>query len=66
MYVVPPAGKVYWSDSTLKKISRANIDGKAHEDIISTGEEDLLHVQCLLTAHVHSVMTPTQSVSVSV
>lgn len=44
MYLAPPAGKVYWSDSTLKKISRASIDGKAHEDIISTGEEDLLHV----------------------
>uniref|UniRef100_A0A665TYF9 Low-density lipoprotein receptor-related protein 4 n=1 Tax=Echeneis naucrates TaxID=173247 RepID=A0A665TYF9_ECHNA len=29
--------KVYWSDSTLKKISRANINGTAHEDIISTG-----------------------------
>uniref|UniRef100_A0A665TZ97 Low density lipoprotein receptor-related protein 4 n=1 Tax=Echeneis naucrates TaxID=173247 RepID=A0A665TZ97_ECHNA len=28
---------VYWSDSTLKKISRANINGTAHEDIISTG-----------------------------
>uniref|UniRef100_A0A7N6BYU7 EGF-like domain-containing protein n=1 Tax=Anabas testudineus TaxID=64144 RepID=A0A7N6BYU7_ANATE len=35
--VVCPAGKVYWSDSTLKKISRANINGTAHEDIISTG-----------------------------
>uniref|UniRef100_A0A8C1IWU7 Low density lipoprotein receptor-related protein 4 n=1 Tax=Cyprinus carpio TaxID=7962 RepID=A0A8C1IWU7_CYPCA len=30
-------GKVYWSDSTLKKISRANINGTEHEDIISTG-----------------------------
>ncbi len=39
VYLAPPAGKVYWSDSTLKKISRANIDGQAHEDIISTGEE---------------------------
>lgn len=38
--VVCPAGKVYWSDSTLKKISRANINGTAHEDIISTGEDD--------------------------
>ncbi|KAI2662129.1 Low-density lipoprotein receptor-related protein 4 [Labeo rohita] len=30
-------GKVYWSDSTLKKISRANVNGTEHEDIISTG-----------------------------
>ncbi|XP_056113822.1 low-density lipoprotein receptor-related protein 4 isoform X1 [Rhinichthys klamathensis goyatoka] len=30
-------GKVYWSDSTLKKISRANINGTEHEDLISTG-----------------------------
>lgn len=45
MCVAPPAGKVYWSDSTLKKISRANIDGKAHEEIISTGEEEELHVR---------------------
>lgn len=37
VYVAPRAGKVYWSDSTLKKISRANISGKEHEDIISTG-----------------------------
>lgn len=37
--LAPPAGKVYWSDSTLKRISRANINGEAHEDIISTGEE---------------------------
>lgn len=36
--VAPHAGKVYWSDSTLKKISRANINGISHEDIISTGE----------------------------
>uniref|UniRef100_A0A3Q3IDS7 Low-density lipoprotein receptor-related protein 4 n=1 Tax=Monopterus albus TaxID=43700 RepID=A0A3Q3IDS7_MONAL len=35
--VDPKEGKVYWSDSTLKKISRANINGIAHEDIISTG-----------------------------
>lgn len=33
-----PAGKVYWSDSTLKKISRANINGTEHEDLISTGK----------------------------
>lgn len=36
--MAPHAGKVYWSDSTLKKISRANINGISHEDIISTGE----------------------------
>lgn len=36
-YVSPCVGKVYWSDSTLKKISRSNINGSAHEDIISTG-----------------------------
>uniref|UniRef100_A0A8C1IXE5 Low density lipoprotein receptor-related protein 4 n=1 Tax=Cyprinus carpio TaxID=7962 RepID=A0A8C1IXE5_CYPCA len=36
-YFHAPAGKVYWSDSTLKKISRANINGTEHEDIISTG-----------------------------
>uniref|UniRef100_A0AAX7SHF4 Low-density lipoprotein receptor-related protein 4 n=1 Tax=Astatotilapia calliptera TaxID=8154 RepID=A0AAX7SHF4_ASTCA len=35
--VDPKEGKVYWSDSTLKKISRANINGISHEDIISTG-----------------------------
>lgn len=39
--MVPPAGKVYWSDSTLKKVSRANINGTAYEDIISTGEDHL-------------------------
>uniref|UniRef100_A0A8C7Z988 Low-density lipoprotein receptor-related protein 4 n=1 Tax=Oryzias sinensis TaxID=183150 RepID=A0A8C7Z988_9TELE len=33
----PKEGKVYWSDSTLKKISRANINGTGHEDIISKG-----------------------------
>uniref|UniRef100_A0AAY5EVI9 Low-density lipoprotein receptor-related protein 4 n=1 Tax=Electrophorus electricus TaxID=8005 RepID=A0AAY5EVI9_ELEEL len=35
--VDPREGKVYWSDSTLKKISRANINGSGHEDLISTG-----------------------------
>lgn len=30
-------GKVYWSDSTLHRISRANLDGSQHEDIITTG-----------------------------
>ena len=39
VHVSPLAAKVYWSDSTLKKISRANINGTAHEDIISTGED---------------------------
>ena len=39
MYVVP-AGKVYWSDSTLKKVSRAYINGTAHEDIIYTGKRN--------------------------
>lgn len=46
IYVAPPAGKVYWSDSTLKKISRSNINGKAQEDIISTGEEEGLLYMC--------------------
>ncbi|XP_004851952.2 low-density lipoprotein receptor-related protein 4 isoform X1 [Heterocephalus glaber] len=35
--VDPEAGKVYWSDSTLHRISRANLDGSWHEDIITTG-----------------------------
>ncbi|XP_068581233.1 LOW QUALITY PROTEIN: low-density lipoprotein receptor-related protein 4 [Cebidichthys violaceus] len=35
--VDPKEGKVYWSDSTLKKISRSNINGKAQEDIVATG-----------------------------
>ncbi|CAB1318240.1 unnamed protein product, partial [Coregonus sp. 'balchen'] len=35
--VDPKEGKVYWSDSTLKKVSRANMNGTAHEDIIATG-----------------------------
>ncbi|XP_018619430.1 low-density lipoprotein receptor-related protein 4 [Scleropages formosus] len=35
--VDPKEGKVYWSDSTLKKVSRASIDGSEYEDIISTG-----------------------------
>lgn len=33
-------GKVYWSDSTLKKISRSNLNGTSHEDIIFTGNEE--------------------------
>uniref|UniRef100_A0A8C6TK95 Low density lipoprotein receptor-related protein 4 n=1 Tax=Neogobius melanostomus TaxID=47308 RepID=A0A8C6TK95_9GOBI len=33
----PQGVKIYWSDSTLKKISRANFNGSAQEDIISTG-----------------------------
>ncbi|XP_072320955.1 low-density lipoprotein receptor-related protein 4 isoform X2 [Eucyclogobius newberryi] len=35
--VDPKEGKVYWSDSTLKKISRAHLNGSKHEEIISTG-----------------------------
>ncbi|KAG5848887.1 low-density lipoprotein receptor-related protein 4-like isoform X1 [Anguilla anguilla] len=30
-------GKVYWSDSTLKRISRAYINGTEYEEVISTG-----------------------------
>eukprot|EP00061_Rhincodon_typus_P018828 g48171.t1 len=30
-------GKVYWSDSTLNKISRANLNGSQQEDIVTTG-----------------------------
>ncbi|XP_075921535.1 low-density lipoprotein receptor-related protein 4 isoform X1 [Petromyzon marinus] len=30
-------GKVYWSDSTLKKIGRANLDGSEQEDLITSG-----------------------------
>ncbi|KAA0723842.1 Low-density lipoprotein receptor-related protein 4 [Triplophysa tibetana] len=30
-------GKVYWSDSTLKKISRSNVNGTQQEEIVSTG-----------------------------
>uniref|UniRef100_A0AAY4CI19 Low-density lipoprotein receptor-related protein 4 n=1 Tax=Denticeps clupeoides TaxID=299321 RepID=A0AAY4CI19_9TELE len=35
--VDPKEGKVYWSDSTLKKISRADVNSTRYEDIISTG-----------------------------
>lgn len=35
--VDPLEGKVYWSDSTLHRISRASLDGSQHEDIITTG-----------------------------
>lgn len=34
---LPFPGRVYWSDSTLHRISRANLDGSQHEDIITTG-----------------------------
>ena len=30
-------GRVYWSDSTLHRISRARLDGSQHEDLITTG-----------------------------
>ncbi|XP_077784699.1 low-density lipoprotein receptor-related protein 4 isoform X1 [Podarcis muralis] len=35
--VDPQEGKVYWSDSTLRKISRAALDGSQYEDIVTTG-----------------------------
>lgn len=35
--VDPQEGKVYWSDSTLHRISRARLDGSQHEDLITTG-----------------------------
>uniref|UniRef100_A0A8C8RFF6 Low-density lipoprotein receptor-related protein 4 n=1 Tax=Pelusios castaneus TaxID=367368 RepID=A0A8C8RFF6_9SAUR len=35
--VDPQEGRVYWSDSTLRKISRAALDGSQYEDIITTG-----------------------------
>lgn len=54
----PRAGKVYWSDSTLKKISRASISGKAQEDIVSTGEESDCVVMFTCT---HSTLTPRVS-----
>ncbi|MEE6525009.1 hypothetical protein FKM82_024774, partial [Ascaphus truei] len=31
------AGLVYWADSTLRRISRAALDGSDHQDIITTG-----------------------------
>ncbi|KAK2107972.1 Low-density lipoprotein receptor- protein 4 [Saguinus oedipus] len=34
--VDPQEGKVYWSDSTLHRISCASLDGSQHEDIITT------------------------------
>lgn len=36
------AGKVYWSDSTLKKICRSNINGTQHEEVVSTGTQKLI------------------------
>ncbi len=44
-YFPAPAGKVYWSDSTLKKISRANVNGTEYEDIISTGKESTVNLK---------------------
>uniref|UniRef100_UPI00358F15AE low-density lipoprotein receptor-related protein 4 isoform X2 n=1 Tax=Myxine glutinosa TaxID=7769 RepID=UPI00358F15AE len=35
--VDPKKGKVYWSDSALKKISRANLDGSDYEDVVKHG-----------------------------
>ncbi|XP_072448783.1 low-density lipoprotein receptor-related protein 4 isoform X1 [Chiloscyllium punctatum] len=35
--VDPKEGKVYWSDSTLNKISRADLNGSQQEDIVTTG-----------------------------
>lgn len=35
--VDPQEGRVYWSDSTLHRISRARLDGSQHEDLITTG-----------------------------
>ncbi|XP_069077783.1 low-density lipoprotein receptor-related protein 4 isoform X3 [Pleurodeles waltl] len=35
--VDPEEGKVYWADSTIRIISRGNLDGSQNEDIISTG-----------------------------
>ncbi|XP_029438438.1 low-density lipoprotein receptor-related protein 4 isoform X2 [Rhinatrema bivittatum] len=35
--VDPQEGKVYWADSTVRKVSRANLNGSEHEDLISTG-----------------------------
>lgn len=41
-------GKVYWSDSTLRKISRAALDGSQFEDIITTGKREFgLGASCL-------------------
>jgi len=57
--VAPPAGKVYWSDSTLKKISRSDFDGKAQETIVSTGEADGSHARCRLAPPCRGVTTPS-------
>lgn len=55
--VPPRVGRVYWSDSTLKKICRASISGKAQEDIVSTGEEGDRGV--LMLSSTHSILTPS-------
>ncbi|OCT83711.1 low-density lipoprotein receptor-related protein 4 [Xenopus laevis] len=35
--VDPVQGRIYWADSTLRKISRAALDGSSHQDILTTG-----------------------------
>ncbi len=59
-YCPAPAGKVYWSDSTLKKISRANVNGTEYEDIISTGKESTVSLKTT-----SSDRTPSSSHSTS-
>jgi len=58
LYVAHPAGKAYWSDSTLKKISRANIDGTAQEDIIATGGSGQKYLYISVVSLSRNVMTP--------
>lgn len=48
-----PAGKVYWSDSTLKKISRADFSGEQQEDIITTGRHK--HTQATYSIRIYWV-----------
>ena len=37
IWMTSSLGKVYWSDSILDKIQRANLDGSEHEDVIRDG-----------------------------